>query len=95
MQSAGVRKLIAAGRFVQGNYLPACIAHGPDGDAARTINEPGSEWVWTFWASSHAQAMSIYYEFVGYEKYIARCDDDLVPYSQAMHDRQAACLRSP
>jgi len=78
-----------------GNYLPACIAHGPDGDAARTLNEPGSEWVWTFWASSHAQAMSIYYEFVGYEKYIARCDDDLVPYSQAMHDRQAACLRSP
>jgi len=38
--------------------------------------------------------MSIHYEYVGYGKYIARCDDDLVPYSQAMHDRQTACLRS-
>lgn len=32
-----------------GNALPACIAHGPDGDAARALNEPGSDWIWTFW----------------------------------------------
>ena len=77
----------------RGNYLPACIPHGPDGDAARSLNEPGSEWVWTFWASSHIQAMNIYYEFVGYGKYSARYDDDLLPYSQAMYERHAACLK--
>lgn len=76
-----------------GNSLPACIPHGPDEDAARTLNEPGSEWVWTFWASSHAEAMSIYYEFVGYGKYTTQYDDDLLPYSQAMHERQAAYLK--
>lgn len=44
----------------RGNCLPACIPHGPAGDAARSLNEPGSEWVWTFWASSHIQAMNIW-----------------------------------
>jgi len=77
----------------RGNYLPACIPHGPDGDAARSLNEPGSEWVWTFWASSHIQAMNIYYEFVGYGKYSARYDDDLLPYSHAVYERQAAWLK--
>jgi len=74
-----------------GNCLPACIPHGPDGDSARRLNESGSEWVWTFWASSHIQAMNICYEFVGYGKYSARYDDELLPYSQAMYERQAAC----
>lgn len=74
-----------------GNRLPACIPHGPDGDAARSLNEPGSEWVWTFWASSHADAMSIYYSFVGYGKYLPSVED-LLPYSQAMCERQAEYL---
>jgi len=76
-----------------GNHLPACLAHGPDGDAARALNEPGSEWVWTFWASSRAEAMGIYYEFVGYGKYTPQCDDDLLPYSEAWYERQAAYLK--
>lgn len=75
-----------------GNFLPACIANGPDGDAARALNEPGSEWVWTFWASSHAEAMSIYYEFVGYEKYSPNGDEDFQPYLQAVCERQATYL---
>ncbi|EIF30065.1 hypothetical protein BCh11DRAFT_05535 [Burkholderia sp. Ch1-1] len=77
----------------RGNSLPACIPHGPDGDAARSVNEAGSQWVWTFWASSHIQAMNIHYEFVGYGKYSARYDDDLLPYSRAMYERQAGCLK--
>src|SRR6185312_13177789 len=63
-----------------GNALPACIPYGPDGEAARALNEPGSEWVWTFWASSHAEAMSIYYDFIGYGKYSPQYDDDLLLY---------------
>ncbi|AXL50880.1 hypothetical protein DSC91_003286 [Paraburkholderia caffeinilytica] len=37
--------------------------------------------------------MNIYSEFIGYGKYSARYDDDLLPYSQAMYERQAACLK--
>jgi len=76
-----------------GNYLPACLAHGPDGDAARALNEPSSEWGWTFWASSRAEAMGIYYEFVGYGKYTPQCDDDLLPYPETWYERQAAYLK--
>ncbi|MGT0250684.1 hypothetical protein [Burkholderia pyrrocinia] len=75
-----------------GNALPACIAHGPAGDAARALNEPGSEWIWTFWASSHAEAMGIYYEFVGYGKYASQVDDDILPYPQDWYERQVAHL---
>ena len=77
-----------------GNYLPACLAHGPDGDAARALNEPGSEWVLTFCASTRAEAMGIYYEFVGYGKYIPKCEDDLLPYPEAWCERQADYLNS-
>ncbi|MGY6119611.1 hypothetical protein ACW9YQ_07615 [Paraburkholderia strydomiana] len=75
-----------------GNALPACIAHGPDGDAARALTEPGSDWIWTFEASSHAEAMCVYYEFVGYGKYASQSDDDLLPYSQRWYERQVAYL---
>jgi hypothetical protein len=75
-----------------GNALPACIPYGPDGDAARALNEPGSEWVWTFWASSHAEAMSIYYAFIGYGKYTTQYDEDRLLYPQAWYERQAAYL---
>ena len=37
--------------------------------------------------------MSIYYEFVGYGKYTPHYDDDLLPYSQAKYERQAAYLK--
>lgn len=72
----------------RGKLLPACIPHGPDGDAARALNEPGSEWVWTFWARSHAETMGLYYEFVGYGKYIIQDDVEHQPYSRAAYARQ-------
>ena len=75
------------------NVLPACIPCGPDGEAARAFNELGSELVWTFWAASHAEAMSIYYDFIGYEKYSHQYDDDLLLYPQAWCERQAASLK--
>lgn len=37
--------------------------------------------------------MSIYYEFVGYGKYITHYDEDLLLYSQSMYERQAAYLK--
>ncbi|WP_186263228.1 AAA family ATPase [Burkholderia gladioli] len=56
------------------------VAHGPDDDAARGLNKPGSEWMWTFWASSHTAAMWVYYELVGYGKHTSQSDYDLPPY---------------
>ena len=75
-----------------GQSLPACIPYGPDGDAARALNESGSEWVWTFWTSSHAETMAVYYEFVGYGEYSVQDDLDRQPYSPAAYERQMAYL---
>lgn len=76
-----------------GNLLPACIPSGPDGDAARALNEPESKWVWTFWAHSHAETMRVYYEFVGYGVYAVQNDVDYQPYSPDVCERQMAYLR--
>jgi hypothetical protein len=73
-----------------GRSLPACIPFGPDGDGARSLNEPGSEWVWTFWARSHAEVMAVYYEFVGYGRYIVQNDSERQPYSADARARQMA-----
>lgn len=78
----------------RGNSLPACIPHGPDGEAARALNEPGSEWVWTFWTRSHAETMTLYYEFVCYGKYAVKSDAEHQPYSRAACERQLTHLRN-
>ncbi|SDJ02027.1 hypothetical protein SAMN04487926_13034 [Paraburkholderia steynii] len=75
-----------------GQSLPACIPVGPDGDAARALNEPGSEWVWTFWTRSHAETMVVYYEFVGYGEYCVLNDLDRQPYSSDAYERQTTYL---
>lgn len=62
--------------------------HGPDRDAAHALNEPGGEWIWAFWARSHAETMTVYYEFVSYEKYLVKSDVEHQPYSRAACERQ-------
>ncbi len=75
-----------------GRSLPACIPFGPDGDGARALNEPGSEWVWTLWAHSHAETMDVYYEFAGYGAYIVQNNVERQPYSTDACERQKAHL---
>ena len=63
-----------------GNLLPACLPFGPDGDAARALNEPGSRCVYIFWANSHYEAMCIFYAFVDYGNYSTEFSADFEHY---------------
>lgn len=63
-----------------GEYLPACYQFGPEGDAARSLNEPGSVCVLIFFATSHFDAMSFYYRWVHDEEYTTIHQWDYQPY---------------
>ncbi len=45
-----------------------CLA-GPRGEAARTLLGPGAQLVWTCEASSHFEAMTQYYAYMGWGTY--------------------------
>ncbi|WP_230632343.1 hypothetical protein [Chromobacterium violaceum] len=53
-----------------GQSLPGLFLAGPDGDGFRALLGPGSRLVTTFYASSHFEAMTKYYEIVGYGAYV-------------------------
>jgi hypothetical protein len=53
-----------------GQTLPGLCLAGPDGDGFRSLLEQGSRLVTTFEASSHFEAMFMYYELVGYGEYV-------------------------
>jgi hypothetical protein len=44
----------------------ACLFAGERGDGARILLEKGSLLVHTFYANSHYEAMTIYYEYMGW-----------------------------
>lgn len=75
-----------------GHLLPSCISVGPTGDAARNLNEPGSECVWVFWATSHVEAMRIYYGLLDFGTYRSECPEDSEPYPVAWIAEQKAYL---
>lgn len=75
-----------------GQLLPSCIPLGPSGDAARNMNEPGSECVWIFWAMSHSEAMQVYYDFLDFGEYRSEFPADLEPYADAWLAEQRAYL---
>jgi hypothetical protein len=55
---------------------------GPMGDDARSDLEPGSELAWTFEASSHLEAMTIYYRQLGWGEYTTLYpEEDARPYA--------------
>ncbi|MDX3774997.1 hypothetical protein QE250_12810 [Chromatiaceae bacterium AAb-1] len=75
-----------------GEYLPACFPLGPEGDAARSLNEPGCVCVLVFFAESHFDAMSFYYRLVHNEEYTANHPEDYQPYPEKWIEAQRKFL---
>lgn len=50
------------------NEQTFCLA-GPHGDGARRLLEPGSRMVWTIEAATHFEAMTMYYDHMGWGVY--------------------------
>ncbi|SEH71171.1 hypothetical protein SAMN05660691_00933 [Rheinheimera pacifica] len=63
-----------------GEYLPACLPFGPEGDAARSLIDPDSFCLLVFFAESHFDAMSYYYRLVHNERYTTNNPEDYRPY---------------
>ena len=55
---------------------------GPAGNAARRLLVPGSRLVWTIEASSHFEAMTLYYARMGWGEYRAEHAWDWQPYPE-------------
>ena len=72
----------------QGQWLPACLLAGPDGDAARRLLEPGSRLIHTFEAASHFEAMTAYYRFMDFGTYTTDQAWDYQPYPEDRAQRQ-------
>lgn len=45
-----------------------CLA-GAHGEDARRLLQPGAKLIWSIEASSHYEAMCLYYEYMGWGKY--------------------------
>ena len=70
--------------------LPGLVLAGPDGDRFRRLLELGSRLVTRFDAGSHFEAMTTYYQLVGYQKYYNDEPWSREPHSQEDADRQAS-----
>jgi hypothetical protein len=66
-----------------------CLA-GPMGDDARALLAPGAEKVWTVEANSQFEAMTKYYEHMGWGTYTTEHAWDHEPYSEAWRRIQEA-----
>jgi hypothetical protein len=64
-----------------------CLA-GPMGDDARKLLGPGAKLVWKVEADSHLDAMTKYYEFMGWGKYTTVHQWDLQAYPEEWLDIQ-------
>ena len=58
-----------------------CIA-GPSGEGVRKLLPAGSNLVWTVEAGSHFEAMSKYYNYIGWGKYETDQVWDFEPYPE-------------
>jgi hypothetical protein len=56
-----------------------CLA-GPHGDGCRATLSPNAKLLWTFEAGSHFEAMTIYYERMGWGTYTTDQEWDMRPY---------------
>ena len=64
-----------------------CLA-GPMGADARRLLEAGSKRIWTVEAGSHFEAMTKYYDFMGWGEYSTDQEWDRQPYPQDWRDIQ-------
>jgi hypothetical protein len=63
--------------------LAGLILAGEKGEAARKLfEEEGKKLVHTFYASSHFEAMTIYYDYYGWGEYITVYEYDKLPYTE-------------
>lgn len=58
-----------------------CLA-GSMGDSARDTMDPNAKLIWTVEASSHFEAMTKYYEFMGWGEYKTEFELDKEAYSE-------------
>ena len=66
---------------VESGYLTFCLA-GPHGDAARSDLSSKAELIWTVEARSHFEAMTVYYERMGWGEYTTDFPEvDKQPYA--------------
>jgi hypothetical protein len=65
---------------------------GPRGDAARSTIPADAELVWTVWAESHYEAMTLYYERQDWGPYTTDQPWDLQPYPESWVEEQRAYL---
>lgn len=66
---------------VEGGYLTFCFA-GPHGDDSRSDLTSKAELIWTVEAHSHFEAMTLYYEHMGWGEYTTDFPEiDKQPYS--------------
>lgn len=56
-----------------------CLAN-QTGDKCRSLLEPGSKLIYTFYASNHYEAMTIYYQFMNWGEYKTEFEIDKQPY---------------
>lgn len=63
-----------------GSGFTFCLA-GPLGEGARKLLNPAARLIWTVEANSHFEAMTKYYEFMGWEEYQTEFEQDKKPYS--------------
>ena len=61
---------------------------GPEGDGARALLEQGAELVWVFQAASYYQAMTMYYQRMGWGEHTTDHESDYQPYAQEWADIQ-------
>jgi hypothetical protein len=73
-----------------GQMLPGLVLAGPDGDSFRRLLEPGARLTTRFDAGSHFEAMSTYYQLVGYGEYYNDEPWCHEPHSQEEADRQTS-----
>ena len=59
--------------------LTFCLA-GPRGDGARQFLSPNAKLIWTVEADSHFEAMTAYYQFMGWATYRTDWEQDKRPY---------------
>lgn len=52
------------------------------GDESRNLLEPGSKLIHTFLASSHYEAMTIYYKYMNWGVYTTEYEIDKEPYEE-------------
>ena len=86
---ASVRHEVEARKDIGGDDYSEytfCLA-GPQGDGARNLLSPNAEMIWEVEAESHFEAMTAYYELMGWGEYTTDQPWDLKPYPEEWFQR--------